>query len=437
MVIYTQTLFSLPVTGIGEFFDMKIFFFFLFIFVNAFDFVVESLNLAYMRRNGDKVPEILRGEVDVETLRRISAYTEEKARFGVFAGIFNAIVVLSFIYGGLLDVFNSWVVSLKLSFVPSGIVFFLLLTVAGTVVSVPFSLYSTFRIERRFGFNRMTFGLWIKDFVKSLALTLILMTILVSAALFVVEMSPELWWFWVWCLFLAFSIFLMYISPYIIEPLFNKYTTVNDEGLVEGIREMMKKAGINVSQVFRMDASRRTGHTNAYFTGIGRVKRIVLFDTLLDRLGRDEVISVLAHEAGHWKKHHILKMIAVTEAVALLGLYLSHSLMSSDLLTEAFAIHENTFYAKAVLIMFMGSVVLYPLSPLFNYLSRRHEVEADRYAVEITGGAGYLKNALIKLVRDNLSNLYPHPLYAALHYSHPPVLERLKGLQDNELKAAG
>ena len=291
MVIYIQTLFSLPVTGIGEVFDMKIFFFFLFIFVNAFDFVVESLNLAYMRRNGDKVPEILRGEVDVETLRRISAYTEEKARFGVFTGIFNAIVVLSFIYGGLLDVFNSWVVSLKLSFVPSGIVFFLLLTVAGTVVSVPFSLYSTFRIERRFGFNRMTFGLWIKDFVKSLALTLILMTILVSAALFVVEMSPELWWFWVWCLFLAFSIFLMYISPYIIEPLFNKYTTVNDEGLVEGIRETMKKAGINVSQVFRMDASRRTGHTNAYFTGIGRVKRIVLFDTLLDRLGRDEVIS--------------------------------------------------------------------------------------------------------------------------------------------------
>jgi STE24 endopeptidase len=192
----------------------------------------------------------------------------------------------------------------------------------------------------------------------------------------------------------------------------------------------MGKVGIKVRRVFRIDASKRTKHTNAYFTGIGKVKRIVLYDTLIEKMDRDEILSVLAHEAGHWKKKHLLKNIIVTEAIALIALYVSYHLLQSDILLDILSIEKSSFFAKVVILGFIGSIVSFPFSPLFNYFSRRHENEADRYSYELTENKESMISALVKLSKDNLSNLHPHPLYALFHYSHPPVLERIRRIRE-------
>ena len=224
----------------------------------------------------------------------------------------------------------------------------------------------------------MTVWLWITDGIKSLLISTILMGVLIVIGFYLVQQSPGLWWFWIWCFFLAFSIFMMYLSPYVIEPLFHKFTPIVDETLESGIRALMQKAGIRVSRVFQMDASRRTKHTNAYFTGIGKVKRIVLFDTLIEKMDRVEILSVLAHEAGHWKRMHILKQLLLIEGISLVVMYIAFRIVQSDYLLDLFIIKNGTFFAKLVILGFIGSIAL-PFSPLPLYLSRRYENEADRF----------------------------------------------------------
>ena len=191
----------------------------------------------------------------------------------------------------------------------------------------------------------------------------------------------------------------------------------------------MGKAGIKVSRVFKVDASKRTKHTNAYFTGIGKVKRIVLYDTLIEKMDYDEIMSVLAHEAGHWKKKHILKSIIATETIALVAIFISYQMVQTDFLIDLFHIGQSSFFVKIVLLGFIGSIVSFPFSPLFHYFSRKHENEADRYSFEMTGKPESMISSLVKLSKDNLSNLHPHPLYALFHYSHPPVLERIRRIR--------
>jgi STE24 endopeptidase len=367
----------------------------------------------------------------VGVLEKVKDYTIEKTTFGIIGSLFHNIMVLLFLFAGLLNLYNSWIVSLDLAFILSGLVFFLLIMYAENLFTSPFSLYSTFKIEKKYGFNTMTMKVWIADFIKSILISTALMAIVMSAGFWIIQKSPHLWWFWIWCFFLIFGIFMMYIAPYVIEPLFNKYTPIDDDSLEAGIRVLMDNVGIKVSRVFKMDASKRTKHTNAYFTGIGKVKRIVLYDTLLQKLQREEILAVLAHEAGHWKKKHVLKRIIVSEVIAFIAIYVSFRLMQGDLLTALFRIGENTFYAKIIVLAFVGSIVTFPFSPLMNYFSRRHERDADSFAVEKTGNAQYMIRALVKLSKDNLSNLHPHPLYAAFHYSHPPVTERIRKLSES------
>lgn len=399
-----------------------------YIFVAGFGYWLDLLNLSYLKKHGSVVPEEFEGQIDQALLARTRDYNVEHTQFGFISSIFQNIVLLLFIFV-LLNIYNSWVMAFGLPFILSGLVFFILLSYADTVISMPFSLYNTFKIENKYGFNTMTFKLWVMDTIKSLIILTIIMSLLISAALFLINKSPELWWLWVWSFLLAFGIFMMYISPYVIEPLFHKFSPLDDEELESGIRDMMKKAGIKVSRIFRVDASRRTKHTNAYFTGIGKVKRIVLYDTLLEKMDRDEILSVLAHEVGHWKKKHILKRIVQTEAVALVAIYISYHLLRSEFLIELFSIDTSSFFAKLVLISFIASIVAFPLGPVFNWVSRRHENEADKYSFDLTGNSGSMISALVKLSRDNLSNLYPHPLYALFHYSHPPVIERIKRIK--------
>ena len=399
-----------------------------YLLVVAFGYWLDFLNLSDLKKYGSIIPPEFKGQIDQALLSKTRDYTVESTKFDFVASLFNNIVFLLFILV-LLNIYNTWLISLNLSFILSGLTFFLLLTYAETVISMPFNLYSTFKIENKYGFNTMTFKLWITDTIKSLAISTILTGLLIAAGLFLIQKSPGLWWFWVWCFFLAFGIFIMYISPYVIEPLFHKFTPVDDESLESGINDLMGKVGIKVRRVFRIDASKRTKHTNAYFTGIGKVKRIVLYDTLIEKMDRDEILSVLANEAGHWKKKHLLKNIVVTEAIALIALYVSYHLLQSDTLLDIFSIEKSSFFAKVVILGFIGSIVSFPFSPLFNYFSRRHENEADRYSYELTENKESMISALVKLSKDNLSNLHPHPLYALFHYSHPPVLERIRRIK--------
>ncbi len=403
-----------------------------YIFVTGFDYWLTYLNLRYLRHHGSTIPLEFEREIDEGLLKRTVEYTIENTRFGLISSAFDSIILLIFFFGGLLNTYNTWIASLNLSFILSGIVFFMILFYAESILSIPFSLYKTFRIEKKYGFSTMTLRLWISDFIKSILISTILIGILISAGLLIIQKSPDLWWLWLWCFFLVFGIFIMYISPYVIEPLFHKFTPLEDETLEGRIHELMRKAGIRVSRVFKMDASRRTKHTNAYFTGIGRVKRIVLFDTLINKMNNDEVLSVLAHEAGHWKRRHLLKQIVLTEAIALIALYASYHLLKNNILLQIFQIEDETFFAKVVILGLIGSIVAFPLTPIFNILSRRHEDEADRFSYKLTGDAQSMISALKKLSKDNLSNLHPHPFYAFFHYSHPPVIERIRRL--NELR---
>jgi len=381
-----------------------------------------------MKRCGLSVPPEFEGMIDEPLLKKVQEYETEKTRCSFVSSIFSNIVTIVFIFAGLLNVYNSWVSSLNRPFVLSGILFFLLLSYASSVISIPFSLFVTFKIENKFGFNVMTPKLWLTDFLKSIALSTVLTGIVLSIGLWLIQSSPDYWWIWVWGFFLIFSLFMMYISPYVIEPLFNKFTPVEEPDLEDRIKNLMQKADIRVSRVFKMDASKRSKHTNAYFSGIGKVKRIILYDTLPEKMNHDEILAVLAHEAGHWKKKHILKMIIAAEIVSFIGIYISFRILQTDFLADIFQIQKATFYAKLVLLGFIGGILSFPFTPLGSYVSRRFERQADKFAYELTENREAMASALIKLSRDNLSNLHPHPVYAAFYYSHPPVIERIRNI---------
>lgn len=403
-----------------------------YILIALFGYWLKSLNLRHLRKYGDVVPEEFKDYIDAQLLKKTRDYTLEHSRFGFIESSFGNILVLVFFFGGLLNMYNSWVVSLNMPFVLSGVVFFLVLSYANTIISIPFDLYSTFKIENKYGFNTMTWRLWISDFMKSIILSIIFIGIMTAGALYLMKASPDFWWFFVWLFFLLFSIFMMYLSPYVIEPLFNKFTPIEDEEIEGSIRDLMKKAGIKISRVFKIDASKRSTHTNAYFTGIGKVKRIVLYDTLLKKMEKSEILSVLAHEAGHWKKKHVLKMVIVVEAMSLIGIYIAFLMIKSGILLRIFSIQNDTVFASLLILGFVGGIVSFPLTPVFSYFSRRHEREADRFAAEMTENREAMATSLIKLSKDNLSNLHPHSLYASFYYSHPPVVQRIREIRGQQ-----
>ena len=409
-----------------------------YILIVIFGYWMKFLNLSHLKKHGHIIPEPFEGHIDGELLKKTRDYTVEYSRFGYFTSIFDNIILIVFLFGGLFAIYNNWLASFELSFILSGILFFLLLSLASTILDIPFDLYGTFKIENRYGFNTTTPKTWITDFIKSLIISIIIMFIMGGIAFWVIKVSPNYWWIWLWAFFLVFSLFLMYISPYVIEPLFNKFTPIAEEyeELEEKIKQMLSKVGIKVSRVFQMDASKRSKHTNAYFTGIGKVKRIILYDTLLQKMSKEEVLAVLAHEAGHWKKKHILKRIVISEILGFIGIYISFRILQTNWLTDIFNIEpsqsyidSSTFFAKLVILGFIGSIISFPFTPISSFFSRKQERQADQMAVNLTGNPDGLISSLIKLSKDNLANLHPHPFYAKLYYSHPPIVERLSNLK--------
>ena len=384
------------------------------------------LNLQHLSRHGAEIPPGFEEHVNKKTLTKMRDYTVAQGRLQRVAAFFSIGITCIFLFGGLLNWFNNLIAKQGWSPVISGVVFFMILIYADTLIKIPFSLYSTFNLEKKFGFTRQTLGLWVQDLVKSLVLNTLLLGFLFYIILWLIMALPDIWWLAGWVFVLLFSIFLLYLSPYVIEPLFNKFSPIEDASLEEQIKEIMSRVGLKINRVFSMDASRRSGHSNAYFTGIGHVKRIVLFDTLLANHADDEIIAILAHEAGHWKKKHVLKMLVFSQALSLLGFYAAYWLTAGDFLAALFMLDMPSMHAQLLLVAFIGSLVLFPLKPLMAYLSRRHEIEADNFAVQLTHMPAAMATGLIKLGKDNLANLHPHPWYAAVYYSHPPLAQRVK-----------
>ena len=407
---------------------MELLLIFLYLARFAAAYLLRYLNLRHLARHGATVPEAFTGSVDAESLARTARYTVEQSKVGLFESVYGSVLLLAFMFTPLLPRYDAWIGSLSGSFVLRGVLFVLILTLVQSVLEIPFSLYSTFRIEKRYGFNTTTPGLWISDFLKSTAISALLLVILVSATLLLVQHSPTLWWLWVWCFFALFSVTMIYLSPYLIEPLFSKFEPLGDPELEEEIRTMLGKGGLKVKGVMKMDASRRSLHSNAYFTGIGRVKRIVLYDTLLKQMERSELLAILAHEAGHWKMGHIWKRLVLMEGASLAVFYAVYLLIDWGGMPGLFGLAGASFVAQVIMISFIFSIASFPLTPVGSWLSRRNEWEADRFATELSGRPEALASALVKLSRENLANLHPHPVYAAFYYSHPPVVERVARL---------
>lgn len=410
---------------------MKLPIFCLFAVITIFSYWLRHLNLQHLKQHGSQVPHGFEGAIDEQKLRTSSAYTFDSSRLGLWDSLFDNALLLLFLFGGLIVSYDRCISGLSDSYIVSAILFFLLLTWIQTLLGVPFDLYGTFRIEARYGFNTTTPRLWLTDLLKSQAIGALLMAFLIAVVFWLIRWSPQQWWLWVWGFMAFFSLFMMFISPYVIEPLFNKFEPVTEEGLEDEIRIMMEKAGLKVGRVMQMDASKRSKHSNAYFTGIGKVKRIVLFDTLIKQMSHGEIVAVLAHEIGHWKKGHIWKRLLVAEVMALAGSWISFKLLAWPGLPGLLGLPADlSLPARMVVLGFVASLALFPLGPFSAWRSRCHEWEADRFASDLTGKPEDLASALVKLAVENLSNLFPHPWYAAFYYSHPPAVERVRTLRE-------
>ncbi|SEM66193.1 STE24 endopeptidase [Syntrophus gentianae] len=382
-------------------------------------------NIRHLQRHGRQVPEMLRDEIDEATLSRMTDYTVTSSRFTTFEEIVDDLITLAVLLTGLLPWLTGLLAGWKLPFVPSGLLFFGFLALASGIVGIPFDLYRTFGIEKRYGFSTMTFRLWVTDLLKNLGVSTILMGLLGGAFLSLIHYAEESWWIWSWLLFASFQLLMLWLYPVVIAPLFNRYEPIQDTNLREAVMDLANRAGLEVSGIYQVDEGKRSRHTNAYFTGLGKTRRIVLYDTLLASSPPEEILAVLAHEIGHWKKRHILKQLIFMEIASLGLFYLFSLLLSWPLLYATFGFPQPVTYAGLLLIGILVGPFFFFLNPLGAAVLRRFEREADDYSRTLTGTAIPMISALKRLAKDNLSNLFPHPLYVQFYYSHPPLLERI------------
>jgi STE24 endopeptidase len=401
----------------------------MFIVRSATQVVLHWLNISFLRREGVRIPDVFQDIIDPDKLKAISAYTADSAKISIAATLFGQAVLIFILLSGILPWLVETIEPWGLGEIAGGLAFFAILSIATHLLGLPFSLYDTFVIEERYGFNTMTFGMWISDLAKGLALSALLGGLVLWGVLALVVQSGPQWWIWAWIFLGLFELLLLWLFPFVIAPLFNKFEPVENEHLKQLIQALMGKVGLRVKGVFKMDASKRSKHTNAYFTGVGRSKRIVLFDTLLESHGEEEILAVLAHEIGHWKKRHVLRQLLFVEIVSLVGLYAAARFLDWPMLYEAFGFQDAIPYAGLFLIGTGFGLIGYFAHPLESAISRKYEREADDFSLTLIKEPAPLIKALKRLATENLSNLTPHPLYAWYYYSHPPLAERIRRLE--------
>ncbi len=391
------------------------------------DLFATLLNLKSL---GGGIPETFRDFVDGTAYENSQEYARARSVLGIGEGIFSLVVLFAFWCLGGFGWLDEWVRGFagKGGPVLTGVVFITAIAFAWGLLQLPFDWYATFVIEEKFGFNRSTFGVWIGDIAKGAALSFAIGAPLVAALIYLFETVP-LAWLWSWLLVTAVSLFLAYVAPSWILPMFNKFEPLPAGSLRSSIEEMAGKCDFPLTEVSVMDGSKRSTKSNAFFTGFGNKKRIALFDTLINNHTEPELVGVLAHEIGHYKLRHIVKALAISILTTGVMFLLLGFMMKDRALFDAFGVKETSVYVSFVLFAIVMTPVNDLLSVAGNWLSRKHEFEADAYAAKVTGNAGAMADALRKLSRDNLSNLTPHPFYVFLNYTHPPVVERVAALE--------
>ncbi|HEU0189525.1 MAG TPA: M48 family metallopeptidase [Gallionella sp.] len=395
-------------------------------------------HLAHIAAHRAAVPEAFSKKIALSDHQKAADYTSAKTRFGMIGILFDAALLLLFtLAGGIQFIANICNAALNNTGFSSpliqGMATIVAVLLLSSLLEAPFSIYRTFVIEARFGFNKMTFALYLLDTLKGLLLGAILGLPLLFGVLWLMERMGGYWWLYVWLVWVVFNLLILFIYPSFIAPLFNKFTPMQDEAMKARIEALLGKCGFTAQGLFVMDGSKRSSHGNAYFTGFGKTKRIVFFDTLLERLSGNEIEAVLAHELGHFKRRHVMKRIVATFIISLGFLWVLGQLMQTTWFYQGLGvsapISSGSGTALALLLFFMilpiFSFLLHPLSSAY---SRKHEFEADAYAAKQTDAADMV-NALVKLYQDNASTLTPDPLYSAFYDSHPPAMVRIARLQ--------
>ena len=383
--------------------------------------------IRFVRAHRDMVPEAFKENITEDAHKKAADYTVEKGRLGNIDRVIGVLTLLMFTLAGGIDRIQSFWLQLDLSPLLTGAAVIFSVLLIGQFIELPVSLYQTFVIEERYGFNRNTFKQFIKDLLLQTTLTLVIGAPLIMLILWVMDSLGSLWWLLAWVLVMGFSILMSWAFPTFIAPLFNKFTPLPDEALQKRIETLLTRCGFQSKGIFVMDGSKRSGHGNAYFTGIGESKRIVFFDTLVDSLDHDELEAVLAHELGHFKRKHVLKMLFMSSMITLAGFAALGWLSHETWFYSGLGVNTQSNATALLLFMLASPVFTVFLQPLMALIQRRYEFEADDFAAAHTQ-ASRLISALVKLYRENASTLTPDPVYAAFHYSHPPAAVRIQHL---------
>ena len=377
----------------------------------------------------DAVPAAFADEISLEAHRKAADYSIAKTRLNIAAIVFDAAVLLALTFGGGLQAIDNLAASFFPAGIARGVLFVAILTVIMSVIELPFSLYRTFGIESRFGFNKMTLAMFFADLAKTSALSVVLGLPLLFTVLWLMAGMGELWWLYVWMVVVAFMLFMQFIAPTVIAPLFNKFSPMHDGEMKQRIENLISRCGFTSKGLFVMDGSKRSSHGNAYFTGFGNSKRIVFFDTLLSRLEIPEIEAVLAHELGHFRMRHVIKRLGLMVVSTLLFFWLLGTLKDQAWFYEGLNVAYPATDAMALTLFFLVvPVFTFLFQPLLAMYSRKHEFEADEYAAQFTP-ARDLIHALVKLYKDNASTLTPDPLHSAFYDSHPPASTRIARLE--------
>ena len=391
-------------------------------------FWLASRQMRHVAQHRSAVPAAFAGKVSLAAHQKAADYTITKTRFGLLELAWGAAIVLAWTLLGGLSLVNEWLAGLighgNLQQVSLLVAFMAI----GSLLDLPFTLYQTFVIEERFGFNKTSRKLWLQDFVKSLMLSALIGIPFITLVIWMMGATGPWWWLWVWGVWMGFNLLALLIYPTLIAPLFNKFQPLEDPAVKERVSQLMARCGFTSKGFFVMDGSKRSAHANAYFTGFGASKRVVFYDTLLAQLSPPEVDAVLAHELGHFKHRHVIKRIVSMFAISLLGFFALGWVSQQVWFFTGLGVVPNLGGANDALALLLFMMVL-PLlgtfmGPVFAQMSRKHEFEADAYAVAKTSGRA-LAGALLKLFEDNASTLTPDPVYVQFYYSHPPATERL------------
>lgn len=398
--------------------------------------VLGVLNRTEVERHRGNVPPALAGVMDPERYRKASDYTLAKLRFGQWEHLWETAVLALVLFSGLLPAgWTAWANHLGAG-AWSGAGFLLACLFALAVPSLPWEWWAQFRLEERFGFNRSTLALWITDRVKGALLGVALGLPILWVLITVVESTGRLWWLWAWATLTVIKLVLAVVVPWWVMPLFNKFSPLEDEQLRARLMALADRGRFFARSIHVMDGSKRSAHSNALFTGFGRFRRIVLFDTLIAQLGVAELEAVLAHEIGHYRRGHIWKGLLLGSVVTLAGFILLGWLMATPAFFHAFGFEDGSTSVAFLLFGLLSGVFGFWFTPVANLISRKHEYEADDFARHLVGAAAPLVRALTGLARENLSNLTPHRAYSAFYYSHPTLVERVAALERREAKAA-